>query len=507
MKITFIYPGFENIGIEYLSAFLKKHGHTTSLIFDPQLFGDSFLRLPWLEAIFSEKNLINTALEREKPDLIAFSVVSSNYHWFTKVVHEIKTRFTIPIVAGGPHITAVPEHVLNETGIDFGVIGEGEKALLLLAESLANQKDYEQINNLVYLKKGQVKINPVGPPFQNLDLLPFPDKSIYTGTSYEKHAVYTILCMRGCPFSCSFCTNSLYNRLYKGKQYLRWRSVDHVIAELKRAQKHYQPELINIYDEIFALNDSWLQEFVEKYRTEIGLPYMAVTHPTFVNKKRAQLLAQSGCVKLDMGVQTINQKMRHQVLKRKESNSDIENALKILKNVGIHCSVDNILNIPGEKEENLVEMATFYNQHRPSILKFAWFSYFPGTEIVDIAVKMEELTHQEVDQINRGILWEQYSIATMSYKTTLIAKKFYLLFLLIQILPPQWIKKIIDRRWYHFLPSFLPSGVNYIVFKLFRKKTGNAEIMITRYKKHYVYYIPKIISRKIRNAIYAILIQ
>jgi len=42
MRVVFVYAGFENLGIEYLSAVLKRAGHETRLAFDPRLFNDQF---------------------------------------------------------------------------------------------------------------------------------------------------------------------------------------------------------------------------------------------------------------------------------------------------------------------------------------------------------------------------------------------------------------------------------------------------------------------------------
>ena len=127
MKIAFVYPAFENLGIEYISAMLKKYGHETFLLFDPQLFNDLFLKMKFISKIFDYQDEIVKSIEKRRPQPVAFSVVSDNFNCACSYAEKIKRKFPNIIIAfGGPHITAVPENVLSNWFVDFVISGEGE---------------------------------------------------------------------------------------------------------------------------------------------------------------------------------------------------------------------------------------------------------------------------------------------------------------------------------------------------------------------------------------------
>lgn len=113
MKIVFIYSGAENLGIEYISSFLKSKGHEVHLLFDPAVFsGDSFVNSKLFSKIQNiDAKIIAKAIEL-KPDIVGFSAYTGNYRWCLNIAQEIKKIANIPIVFGGVHTTAVPEKVL-----------------------------------------------------------------------------------------------------------------------------------------------------------------------------------------------------------------------------------------------------------------------------------------------------------------------------------------------------------------------------------------------------------
>jgi len=152
MKITFVHRGRENLGIEYLSAILKKAGHSVSLAYDHGLFSteDNLFYIPVLEKCFSQKKEILKTIEKTNPDAVAFSVYTGTYKWCCDVAKEIKEKFKLPIIFGGIHPTLVPEICLNNDFVDFVIVGEGEEALL----EFANGMPLEKIKNLCYKKNG-----------------------------------------------------------------------------------------------------------------------------------------------------------------------------------------------------------------------------------------------------------------------------------------------------------------------------------------------------------------
>ena len=136
MKVLFIYPENESLGIQILSSVLKQRGHHTDLLLDPKLYNDLEFNVKYMARKYDSIARVIEKVRNYEPDLIAFSVVTDEYLWSKRVAKNIKKQFNdVPIVFGGIHPTAVPEKVLENSFVDFVIVGEGEDALLEFVEN------------------------------------------------------------------------------------------------------------------------------------------------------------------------------------------------------------------------------------------------------------------------------------------------------------------------------------------------------------------------------------
>ncbi|MEI8191314.1 MAG: LysR substrate-binding domain-containing protein, partial [candidate division NC10 bacterium] len=209
------------------------------------------------------------------------------------------------VIAGGP--AAVNPAPMAEF-IDAFVIGEGEEAILELANALEAKKDFRHIRNLWFRSNGTVIKNNVRPLIENLDALPFPDRSIFKyqaiiDRNYDDGAEFMV--GRGCPFHCSFCINKALQDLYKDKgRFVRYRSVNNVIAEIKSVTEEYSNiGRITFQDDILGLNTAWLAEFARNYGREIHLPFRCNLRADNVDDERLRLLQKAGCAEIWVGVE------------------------------------------------------------------------------------------------------------------------------------------------------------------------------------------------------------
>ena len=141
MKIVFLTAGYENLAVEYLSSFLQKEGHETSLVFDPLMFSDCYYDIPTLAKIFNFTPRIIKKVISQKPHLIAISAITPFYRWELHVSEKIKEKIDVPIIFGSIHASAVPDRVIKNKSIDMVCIGEGEDALLDVVKALAAVSD------------------------------------------------------------------------------------------------------------------------------------------------------------------------------------------------------------------------------------------------------------------------------------------------------------------------------------------------------------------------------
>jgi hypothetical protein len=394
VRVTFVTAGLEHLGIEALSAYLRKAGHETALVYEPKPFSSNSGTDSALLARLLEPTPEATAqrIFESRPDLVAFSSYTITHQWSLAVARAVKKIFPVPIVFGGPHVSGAPAHSIREPAIDAVVEGEGEGALLDLVESRCTRRD---IANVWFKDRN----NPLRPLINDLDELPFGDKALFYDQVPSFEREYYVISRRGCPYRCSFCEYSIFPRQYPNEKPVRRRSVEHLLAELRpwraRAKK------IFFWDAIFTLDGKWMEEFAERYRREIALPFECYSHPHAMSRPMAAALAHAGCSMVRVGVQTVNSDTLAD-LDRKGDAERVRATVDHLRDFGIPYSLDHILGLPGEGPADQRAALRFYNEVRPARVIVHWMTYLPGTTALERAERDGILSHAQVERVLRG---------------------------------------------------------------------------------------------------------
>lgn len=467
--MTFVYLGAEQLGIEYISSFLKSHGHETALAFDPALFDDrQYLNVPVLRDLFSYRKKLIREIIGSKPDLVAFSVISDAYQWACGIAEGLRRLTNVPIIFGGIHPTAVPEEVISKPFVDIVCIGEGEHAMLELLDSMAKGKIDCTIRNLWFKKGKKIIRNPLRPLMQNLDELPFPDKRLFEKNISMRHS-YAVMTSRGCPYSCTYCSNNLLKRLYSGTGcYIRKRSVGNVMDELRSAKKMYNFKEVMFHDDVLTFDKPRLKELMRRYKGEIGIPFNCQGHPLMFDEEIAAWLKDAGCYRVVFGVQCMNDRIRKEILHRPDKNADVLRALRICDDAGLDYCIDHIFGFPTEAEEDAVFAARAYNNtKRCAQVKAYSLSLFPGTELVDICKSSGCISEKDVKSITSGgekMYFHGGSVRDP--KLRMINRNFEVLFKFMPLLPKEFVNFILDKKIYrylHIVPGVVVAFVEILV--------------------------------------------
>jgi anaerobic magnesium-protoporphyrin IX monomethyl ester cyclase len=485
-KIGFIYPAWENLGIEYLSACLKQEGFETRLFLDPVLFKESgFLNFKLLGRTFSFKKQILKNIIGYRPDLLCFSVITDNYKWACEWASEIRKQVSVPVVFGGIHPTSVPEKVITNPLVDYVCIGEGEEAIVELAQALKNNKSVEHIKNICFKQNGKAVFNEIRPLISNLDFLPFPDKELFYSSAPIFKDGYAILSSRGCIFSCSYCNNNVLKKIYKTDNIFRRRSIENIIEELRYAKEKYKPEFVSFIDDFFNTDEAWLENFLNRYRNEINLPFNCYLFPDFVRENMILEMKKAGCYRVQLGVQIIDEHKRFRVLKRQSSNHEIGHVIDLFKRSRIYVVCDNILGFPGEEKKDLVNLAYFYNEHLPDHIEIFWLRYFPKCEIISWAIENGYISQEQNNDIEEGYL--NCGITAGGDHQSSLARKFMIIFYIFPFLPKRLRKYLLDNMLYRFLLCFPSSAILYMLIRFFR--FPRFDLNVARTKKRYHYFM------------------
>lgn len=375
MKLLFI--SFDHLtqplGIASLSAVLLKAGHRAEVA----ALGDT-ARQELLLRIF-------------KPDILCLSLITGQHLLFIERARQIKsTHPHLLVLAGGPHPTFYPE-CINEPCIDAVCRGEGDNALPALVNALVQTGALPENLSNWWIKRpdGTICRNDLGHLVENLDELPWPDRSIFERASQgAKPATVYVMASRGCPFNCSYCFNHAYRRLYHGRgMFCRRRSIGHVIGEIQQLQRRYPLQMVVFQDDTFNLDQGWLRAFAERYVCKIGIPFHCHLRADLLDAETTGLLRQAGCLSVKLGLEAGNEAVRNGILKRGMSLSQFENACDWLHANGIRFATENILGAPGSTLDD--DLLTYsVNAHvRPHFSFVSLMQVYPGTDIEAYALR------------------------------------------------------------------------------------------------------------------------
>jgi len=402
MRVLFYYRGIENLGVGYLMSMLKHHGHEIDLIFDPGLDDNLFIKAPHLAWLNRHEQLLERAVAF-KPDLVAMGSLTNLYPFTSKMAEMLKRRLGVPVIIGGHHAQALPDYILENPNVDMVCIGEGEIALLELANRMERGEDVTTIPGIWAKQGGVVHRNPMGELENDLDKFPFPEKQLWWeyGCFKDNLEIFT---GRGCPFKCTFCNIHYQREIFKDKgDFLRKRSIPNVIAEFKQNLARYDVKFVSIHDDNFTTNPHWVEEFCEAYRKEVNLPWYCFGYPTTIKPKLLQAMKAANCATIFMGVDSGDADIRRHLMERPMSDELILRSAQLIKDHGIGIQASCIYGNPGETPEQMYKTLEMIDRIKPTQSSAYIFYPFPRTKMYDAAVKLGYLDAEGEEKVRRGI--------------------------------------------------------------------------------------------------------
>ncbi len=389
-ETTKVYTGY-NHGIGYLSAVARRAGHTMALV------------------TFSEKRgaLLDT-VARDAPDVVALTATSAQWPLAAWAAGRLSRMIPdVPLIAGGVHATAAPEEVIAAPGVWAACQGEGETAFVAMLSALEfggweETRGFwtrpQVVSGIPPTPIGVQDAAAVGEIFRNdpadlvdLRTLPHPDREIYDYQALldrnRANVGAEFLASRGCPFDCSYCVNPVMGRLTAGAwKQVRHRDVADVLTEIAAVLARYNGiRMLGFHDDIFGLDKQWLADFCSEYARRVRLPFWCNLRVGTFADDDAAALADAGCFRVHMGIESADDTLRREVLGRDISSEEIESAFAILRRHGLRTVAFNMIGIPFETEDTIKATIALNRHIRPDWIVVSIFSPFPGTRLREIA--------------------------------------------------------------------------------------------------------------------------
>ncbi|HHL38958.1 MAG TPA: B12-binding domain-containing radical SAM protein [Deltaproteobacteria bacterium] len=375
MKILFVIKDVEYIdpmGIMLLSALARRGGHTTEVA----VLGDGG---------FEEK------VRSCGPDVVAFSAKTGEHKYYLAAAAAVKrVSPSIRTVIGGPHATFFPE-IIERDEVDLLCMGEGDDAWPELLEAMESGGCVDSIANIVTKENYRSGGAPgMRPRRTALDDLPFLDRDLfYRTTRLGRFPMRSFMVGRGCPYRCTYCFNHTYNALYRGKGPLLVRmSVGRVVEELRELKARYDTQFIKFYDDIFVFSDDeWLDEFVERYRRDVGLPFHCLMRANLLTEPILKKLKEAGLASISMSIESGDDRIRNDILKRRMSRETLVRAFELCARHDVPTFSNTILAVPGSSIEDDIESLDLNLACKVTFGEFPVFFPYPRTELADYAIE------------------------------------------------------------------------------------------------------------------------
>jgi radical SAM superfamily enzyme YgiQ (UPF0313 family) len=377
MRVLFLasYLAQEPLGIMYLSAALKQAGHETRMIFVPDA------RLPM-------------KLREYDPGVVCYSAMTGIHTALAGLNRIVKKILPEAVaIAGGAHPTVVPEYI-EEPGMDAICRGEGEAAMVDFVNAVEQGGDLTSIPNIWFKDRdGTIHKNEPRPLITDLDALGFCDRSVVYDAAdfYRSSERKVIKTDRGCPMNCSFCFHHAWKKKVYGvtnNEYVRRRSVSHTIEEVQRIREEYPLTFVHFLDDIFNINNKWLEEFAERWPDEVGLPFDSILMANMVTEKHIQLLKKAGCIYSRIAFEAADDHMRNAIMKKNTTRAQLVRAAGFIKQHGIRLGSLNMLGGPGTSIDDDFETVKLNIECKVDHPLVSLLQPYPMTDINDITREM-----------------------------------------------------------------------------------------------------------------------
>ena len=384
MKVLFVQQalGQEMMGPMYISRALKDAGHDCRCLLLP-CRGDLLRQV-----------------EAYGPDLLCYGTTTGLHRHYMEVNRHIRQRYDAFSVFGGMHPSFVPG-IVEDEHIDAVCVGEGERAMVELADRMERGESVADVRNFHLKADGELFRNPVRPQVQDLDSLGFPDRElIYSHPFYGNNKYKVFMTSRGCVARCHYCFHSGWGMVYQNSpgKYLRRRSPEHVIAEIEEVRSRWPLEFVHFTDDMFNYDRRWQEEFLGLYRDRVGLPFSAIFMIDWITPDLLKLYREAGCVNVRIAFETASDDLKKDLNRFKDSPSaDQMSAAKMIREADIRLTTLNMIGVPGGSITNEINTLKMNLLAAPQQALVNFIHPYPGTAL-DLVLERHGLERKPWDE-------------------------------------------------------------------------------------------------------------
>jgi len=385
------------IGLAYVAASLRHGGNAVSIV---DALGDGlneYHRVPELPTGLrhglSDDEIISR-IPRDTEMVGIGAMFSLEWPFTRSLIQSLRKKFpTVTIIAGGEHVTALPEYCLEDCPeLDFCVLGEGDESATELAAALEGGTDLHNVSGLCMrdgdecvrtANRGRVRaVQEL--PRPAWDLVPmdnYLDAGVMTGVNFGRSM--PMLASRGCPYQCTFCSNpGMWGTLW------RVRPEADVFAEMMDYARTFRATNFDFHDLTAIVRRDWIKNFcnlIIDSGEDITWQLPSGTRSEALDSEITALLYKSGCRYVNYAPESGSERSLKSIKKKINKKVMLGSMRGGVAN-GLNIKANMILGFPDESLADIIQSLLFIaNMALIGINDVSVFPFspYPGSEIFE----------------------------------------------------------------------------------------------------------------------------
>jgi radical SAM superfamily enzyme YgiQ (UPF0313 family) len=368
-------PPIAPVGLDYLAGAARQAGLEVELL-DLCLAEDPAAAL---DGYFASR----------QPDLVGLSFRNVDdcfwpgHAWFVpelaETIRHIRARCDAPLVLGGVGFSVFAKDIVQRTGADFGIRGDGEQALVALASELLGARRFDRVPGLIWSENGVLRANR--PAWPGTLSIPAARDAVDNATYFRRGGQIGVETRRGCNRQCIYCADPLA----KGAA-ARLRNPAEVADEVQSLLAQ-GVDVLHLCDSEFNIPGDHARAVCDELiRRRLGDRVRWYAYLTVVpfDADLAGRMRRAGCVGINFTGDSASAAMLATYC-QPHRQDDLARAVRCCRQEGIAVMIDLLLGGPGETPQTVAETIEFVRRIGPDCAGAALgVRLYPGTAMVEM---------------------------------------------------------------------------------------------------------------------------
>jgi radical SAM superfamily enzyme YgiQ (UPF0313 family) len=307
-------------------------------------------------------------------DVVGISVWGDSFSYVRRAVEILKEeKPSRPVILGGPLASAAPRLLLESTGADMVVAGEGEVTLTELLDYFSGNQWAMPLPDILGLTwrdtSGVIRANAPRPQLTDLDVIPFQDFSVWDRFQGQEIPEIYLSYSRGCACNCTFC--------YRAFPQLNYKSIERVKNEIDYYSAHgFRMAWWN--DLTFVTDRAYVHRLMHTVFADHQFRWTAFSRVTGLDEETLLLMKDKGLDIVLYGMESVSASVL-EGYRKGISRSAMIDTIQLHRRCGVKIGGLFIVGSPEDNRESMAELTAFCAEFK-EVTRVKYLSALPGTD-------------------------------------------------------------------------------------------------------------------------------